>query len=152
MVAQTGSVYSTLCVTIERYIVICWPLRYAESITNPLFYLIFYSFSRSTDFISYGRTKLAIFFIFLFSLAYNFSRFFEVTWKEVPVQGTNETSVSVFPTPMRENTIYVTVYITWMYLVFMYALPFGGLSVLNTLMYLDVRQVVIDISNLPIKI
>ena len=27
LIAQTGSVYSTLCVTIERYIVICWPLR-----------------------------------------------------------------------------------------------------------------------------
>jgi len=27
LIAQTGSVYSTLCVTVERYIVICWPLR-----------------------------------------------------------------------------------------------------------------------------
>ena len=27
LIAQTGSIYSTLCVTIERYIVICWPLR-----------------------------------------------------------------------------------------------------------------------------
>ena len=28
LIAQTGSVYTTLAVTIERYIVICWPLRY----------------------------------------------------------------------------------------------------------------------------
>ena len=27
LIAQTGSVYTTLAVTIERYIVICWPLR-----------------------------------------------------------------------------------------------------------------------------
>eukprot|EP00094_Tigriopus_californicus_P010708 TCALIF_10327-PA protein Name:"Similar to FR FMRFamide receptor (Drosophila melanogaster)" AED:0.29 eAED:0.30 QI:13/0/0/1/1/0.5/2/0/145 len=27
LIAQTGSIYSTLCVTVERYIVICWPLR-----------------------------------------------------------------------------------------------------------------------------
>ena len=38
------------------------------------------------------------------------------------------------------NETYLNVYITWMYLVFMYVLPFGGLSVLNSLMYLDVRR------------
>ena len=27
LVAQTGSIYCTLGVTVERYIVICWPLR-----------------------------------------------------------------------------------------------------------------------------
>ena len=34
LIAQTGSVYTTLAVTIERYIVICWPLRYAELIIS----------------------------------------------------------------------------------------------------------------------
>ena len=41
---------------------------------------------------------------------------------------------------LRMNETYLNVYITWMYLVFMYVLPFGGLSVLNSLMYLDVRR------------
>jgi triphosphoribosyl-dephospho-CoA synthetase len=27
LIAQTGSIYCTLGVTVERYIVICWPLR-----------------------------------------------------------------------------------------------------------------------------
>ncbi len=34
LIAQTGSVYCTLCVTIERYIVICWPLRYVIELIN----------------------------------------------------------------------------------------------------------------------
>ena len=45
------------------------------------------------------------------------------------------------PTSLRMNPIYISVYVTWMYLVFMYLLPFGGLSVLNLLIYLDVRKV-----------
>lgn len=27
LTAQTGSIYCTLGVTVERYIVVCWPLR-----------------------------------------------------------------------------------------------------------------------------
>ena len=45
------------------------------------------------------------------------------------------------PTELRMDEIYVSVYVTWMYLGFMYVLPFGGLSVLNLLIYLDVRKV-----------
>jgi hypothetical protein len=42
-------------------------------------------------------------------------------------------------TELRQDPTYISVYITWMYLVFMYVLPFGGLSILNLLMFLDVR-------------
>ena len=41
---------------------------------------------------------------------------------------------------MRQDPVYISVYITWAYLVFMYAVPFTGLSVLNMLMFLDVRS------------
>lgn len=61
LVAQTGSIYCTLGVTVERYIVICWPLR-------------------SSTICTYGRTKMAVILIALFSLVYNIPRFFEVTW------------------------------------------------------------------------
>lgn len=52
---------------------------------------------------------------------------------------TNESHAEIVTTSMRQDETYISVYITWMYLVFMYTLPFGGLSVLNVLMYLDVR-------------
>ena len=65
-----------------------------------------------------------------FAALYNLSRFFEITW---------DAEGGVITTPLRRDPTYVSVYITWMYLVFMYAVPFGGLSVLNLLMFLDVR-------------
>jgi len=66
LVAQTGSIYCTLGVTVERYIVICWPLR-------------------SSNICTYGRAKIAVVLIALFSLVYNIPRFFEVTWDTPPV-------------------------------------------------------------------
>ena len=58
-------------------------------------------------------------------------------------EGYEEESQLVIPMPtsLRQNTTYISVYVTWMYFVFMFALPFGCLSVLNLLIYLDVRKV-----------
>lgn len=124
LTAQTGSIYSTLGVTVERYIVVCWPLRSATICT-------------------YGKAKLGVASIVAFSILYNIPRFFEVSWEVVTIttpQNTTEQHVEVQMTSMRESKAYISIYITWMYLVFMYVLPFGGLSVLNMLMYLDVRR------------
>lgn len=97
---------------------------------------VFFMF-RATDFITYGRTKMAILVIFCFAISYNLSRFFEITWHVDEISG----KADIVTTAMRQNAVYISVYITWMYLVFMYALPFSGLSVLNMLMFLDVRWV-----------
>ena len=55
----------------------------------------------------------------------------------------NSSEINVIPQPtrLRMNEIYISVYVTWMYFVFMFVLPFGCLSVLNLLIYLDVRKV-----------
>lgn len=97
---------------------------------------------RTSEIITYGRTKIAVFVIFLFALGYNLVRFFEVTWFEhvKVVDGVNVTVVDITTTEMRQNELYISIYITWSYLVFMYVIPFGGLSVLNLLMFLDVRR------------
>ncbi len=68
-----------------------------------------------------------------------FHRFFEITWRHVEDSNSNSTKPDIITTEMRQDPTYISVYITWMYLVFMYAVPFGGLSVLNMLMFLDVR-------------
>ncbi len=36
---------------------------------------------------------------------------------------------------------YISVYVTWMYLVFMYIVPFTSLAVLNLLIFLEIRKV-----------
>ena len=74
-------------------------------------------------------------------MLYNIPRFFEITWVSKTDPVTNSTTgVEIAMQDLRQDPTYINVYITWMYLVFMYILPFGGLSVLNTLMYLDVRR------------
>ena len=57
------------------------------------------------------------------------------------IAATSEINVIPQPTRLRTNEIYISVYVTWMYFVFMFVLPFGCLSVLNLLIYLDVRKV-----------
>ncbi|KAL7641811.1 UNVERIFIED_CONTAM: hypothetical protein RMT77_007685 [Armadillidium vulgare] len=61
-IAQTGSVYLTVTVTVERYVAVCHPLK-ARSLCT------------------YGRAKLYVIFAALFSFLYNFPRFWEVTYK-----------------------------------------------------------------------
>ena len=62
IMAQTGSVYLTVTVTVERYVAVCHPLR-ARSLCT------------------YGRAKLYVIGVAIFSVLYNLPRFFEVTYK-----------------------------------------------------------------------
>ena len=62
LMAQTGSVYLTVTVTVERYVAVCLPLR-ARSLCT------------------YGRAKLYVIGVALFSVLYNVPRLFEVTYK-----------------------------------------------------------------------
>ena len=52
----------------------------------------------------------------------------------------NTTKPGYYPTDLRMNNIYINVYITWMYLVFMYIIPFSTLAVFNILTYLEIRR------------
>ena len=60
MIAQTGSVGCTICVTIERYVAVCQPLKARFLCT-------------------YGRAKIYVICISIFSILYNIPRFWEVT-------------------------------------------------------------------------
>lgn len=99
---------------------------------------------RSSEIITIGRTKWALVFIAAFAVLYNFTRFFEITWTlaQDPTDPNNGTlRAELITTKLREDPIYISVYITGMYLVFMYTLPFSGLSILNYLIFVDVRKV-----------
>ena len=52
--------------------------------------------------------------------------------------GENKTVIEA--TPLRKNPIYINVYVTWMYFVFMYIIPFASLAVFNLLIFLAIRK------------
>ena len=121
LIAQSCSVYLTLLVTMERYVAVCSPLT-ARSVCT------------------YGRARNCVLLIAVAALLYNIPRFLEVTWVSTfdEVSGLNRTEVT--PTVLRQNPIYISIYITWMYLVVMYIVPFVSLAVLNLRIYIQIRH------------
>nr|XP_053655706.1 FMRFamide receptor-like [Cherax quadricarinatus] len=118
LIAQTGSVYLTVTVTVERYIAVCRPLR-ARSLCT------------------YGRAKIYVISVAFFSIIYNFPRFWEVSYEECYVM--NERFVIVVASELRQNQYYIQIYIMWMYLIVMYLVPFLSLMVFNVFIYREVR-------------
>lgn len=114
--AQTGSVYSVIAVTVERYIAVCHPL-YARSICT------------------WSRAKYYTISVLLFSTIYNLPRWGEfVTVSTDPETG----SVRNEMTELRCNTTYITVYVQWCNFVVMILLPIILLVVLNAIIFLEV--------------
>lgn len=54
--------------------------------------------------------------------------------------GENETVVLTVATELRNNEVYIGVYVTWLYLVVMNIIPFLSLAVFNLAIYLEVRR------------
>ena len=122
LIAQTVSVYLTLTVTLERFVAVCHPLQ-ARSLCT------------------YGRARLYVILIILLSTLYNLPRFWEVQIEELPPEPRyNTTLYEVRMSPLRDNPFYISIYIHWMYLIFIYFLPFSSLAVLNAAIYRQVRQ------------
>eukprot|EP00093_Oithona_nana_P008765 08765.XXX_270950_269375_1 [CDS] Oithona nana genome sequencing. len=109
-IALTGSIYSTLAITIERYLIVCHP-----------FYTVSHSWS----------AKRYVIPILIWSLLYNAPKFFELytTFDE----SHNKTShgYDVEASPMRLNEYYITIYCIWMNFLFMGLVPFLALIILN---------------------
>lgn len=121
MVAQTVTVYLTLTVTLERFVAVCHPLR-ARSLCT------------------YGRARTYVLVIILFSILYNLPRFWEVSHQDNFYVPFNTTIYCPVPSSLRMNSTYISVYIHWMYLMFMYILPFSSLAVLNSAIYRQVSK------------
>ncbi|XP_040583738.1 FMRFamide receptor-like [Lepeophtheirus salmonis] len=116
MIAQTGSVYLTVCVSFERYIAVCWPLKASSLCTH-------------------GRAKLYVVSVVMLAFVYNIPRFFEIS----TIHNTTYNQTELVPTSLRTNPLYVKFYIAWMYVIFMYIIPFVSLAILNFKIYRTVR-------------
>ncbi|EZA48896.1 FMRFamide receptor [Ooceraea biroi] len=128
-IAQVVTVYLTLTVTLERYIAVCHPLQ-------------------AKSFCTYGRAQVAVLVIVIFAFVYNLPKFWEIEvyterhWKY------NVTVYCIFPTEMRSNQFYITVYIHWMYFFVYYMFPFIALMIFNMAIYRRVRKANRDLQQL----
>jgi hypothetical protein len=122
MIVQTGSVYLTMAVTLERFVAVCLPFR-------------------SRSLCTYGRSRYGVIFVALFSIIYNLPRFWEVQWitYDPRINSTDIAITEVVPTALRRHPTYISVYYTWAYLIFMFVIPFSCLAIFNLLIYRQVR-------------
>ena len=121
LIAQTVTVYLTLTVTLERFVAVCHPLQ-ARSLCT------------------YGRARLYVILIIVFSTLYNLPRFLEASREEHFDKEYNTTVYVISASPLRQNELYITVYVYWLYLLFIYFLPFAFLAVLNAAIYRQVSS------------
>ncbi|XP_052817379.1 FMRFamide receptor-like [Mya arenaria] len=121
LIAQTGTVYTTLAFTVERYIAVCKPLHAANTCTM-------------------SRTKRVIIFIFVASIAYNIPRFLEYRTREDWSDAYNRTIPSIEFTAVGENQVFQEVYFIYLYLCIMFLIPFSLLTVLNILLIRAVNK------------
>ena len=63
-----------------------------------------------------------------------------MTWVLQVDEESGENRTEVMPTKLRLDSTYISVYITWMYLVVMYIVPFTSLALLNLRIYVQIRQ------------
>lgn len=120
MSAQTASVYLTLTVTLERYVAVCHPLR-ARAICT------------------YGRARIYVVVIICFSICYNIPRFFEVDLSEYEDQEFGFV-YCITASEMRSDQSYINIYIHWLYLIFIYFIPFLSITFFNLMIYRQVRK------------
>jgi hypothetical protein len=120
MIVQTASVYLTLTVTLERYVAVCHPLRARALCT-------------------YGRARIYVIVILLFSVCYNVPRFFEVQLQK-HTDDELDYGYCIQASDLRADVTYIYIYIHWLYLIFIYFIPFFGLMFFNAMIYRQVRK------------
>lgn len=119
--AQTGSVWTTVGVTVERYVAVCHPLKARFLCT-------------------YRRARVFNLLICIFALCYNIPRFWEISIRQVIDPETNSSVYIAHASVFRKNKLYYEVYYIWLYLFVMYFIPFLTLAVLNVFIWKAVQH------------
>ncbi|GAB1606793.1 FMRFamide receptor [Argonauta hians] len=120
LIAQTGTIYTTVGFTIERYVAVCRPLQAANICTM-------------------NRSKKAVLCIFLGSVMYNVPRMFEFETKTEWDSLYNNTRPTYITTELGNNKIYREVYFIYLNLLVMFLMPFTLLTYLNTCLINAIR-------------
>ncbi|TMS34133.1 hypothetical protein L596_001775 [Steinernema carpocapsae] len=122
-ISQTGSVYITVTVTIERYLAVCYPRRNKRYCT------------------SHG-SALTILCVTCFAILFNCTKFFELEVVRNPPceDGVNWQSYLLLPSRLAQNPIYSQVYVLWLTNIVMVFLPFLTLLVLNSIIAYTIKK------------
>lgn len=126
LIVQTGSVYTLVAITIDRFIAITWPLASRKWMTN-------------------RRALLVVAATVIWSIIYNIPAFLELKLTQQPVEYDEEDQPVTFVTlldrtDMRKNSSYVRAYKGYCYLIFMLLLPAGTMIALNAYVTISVRR------------
>lgn len=121
IIAQTISIYMTFLISLERYIAVCFPLKARSSYTQV-------------------HTKTCIYLVVLLSIIYNIPKFFEIK----VIDGDDESYGKFYfvtASALRKDSLYVQIYIHWLYFIFMNLIPLSGITFFNLMIYRQVRIV-----------
>ena len=120
---RTGSIYFTLALSIERYLVICRPLLYNLK-------------SKISKVVRIG--------FILFSIIFNLPKFLEFEWGKgkyfINETKHEDEDSSIIPTSLIENNLYIQIYSIWFDLIFHGLIPFTALIVLNIFVLKEMQR------------
>lgn len=129
LTAQTCTIWVTVAFTVERYIAVRYPLKASSMCTVK-------------------RARIICCVVFVLSVLYNLSRWFEYKCVVIPESNTTsqylpETEIQAYmvqPTKLGSNQTYQTIYFSALYLPVMCIIPIALLSVLNTFLIRAVHK------------
>lgn len=117
MIAQTASVYLTVCVSTHRLIEVVFPMQKAK-------------------FCDRTTVKFIIFVVILLATTFNVPRFWELEVEEC----LDSDKTLVVPTNFRLNSTYIKFYCVWAYTILMLILPFLLLVTFNFRLVKEIRR------------
>ena len=112
LVCETGTIYLTLLVTINRYISVCMPYQVS-------------------NFCSVRNSHRHVVLVWVFAWIYCIPRFFEYSIETTVDAATNDTIDISMATPLVSNRIYQVMYCNVMYFFVMFFVPLVTLCILN---------------------
>uniref|UniRef100_A0AC35FYU6 G-protein coupled receptors family 1 profile domain-containing protein n=1 Tax=Panagrolaimus sp. PS1159 TaxID=55785 RepID=A0AC35FYU6_9BILA len=123
-ISQTGSVYTTLAVSLERFLAVCYP-RYSKQFCT----------SRFAAFTILGVT--------CFSILFNSTKFFELEVFRNDLcaeKGINWQAYILLPSELSKNSMYGKIYSLYMTQIIMVFLPFLMLLILNSIIAYTIKK------------
>jgi hypothetical protein len=111
----------TFLISLERYIAVCHPLK-------------------AKSFCTKARTKMSIILIVVLAIVYNSPRYFEITVGENMDKEYGK-FYFVQASRLRRSELYISIYIHWLYCIFMNLIPLSSITFFNLMIYHQVRKV-----------